>query len=417
MTEFDVIVVGAGAAGLTAAADIAAAGLTVRVLEARERPGGRAVTRTIDGLPLDLGCGWLHSAPENEWAALASARGFALDRVPAPWQRPAVTATFPAVDQDAFAAAAEAFWERVEAAAKAPEDRPAADLLGPGDRWSPLIDAVSTWANGVALADLSVHDFARYHDTGDNWRVTAGYGALVATQAAGLDIATRCPVHAIDRSGRLLRVETARGRLTARAAVVTVPPPVLVAGALRISPDLPEVLAAAENLPLGLADKLFLRVDRPEELPPETRLVGTPDRRDTGNYHLRPFGRPLIEGFFGGPLAHALETEGEAAFLAFARDELAAAFGTEIRKRVHLVAATAWGRDPWALGSYSAARVGGAEARAVLATPVDSRIVFAGEACSVADFSTAHGALRSGRDAAARIVAALAPQTPAGRAD
>ncbi|MDC7788037.1 FAD-dependent oxidoreductase [Rhodoplanes sp. TEM] len=414
MTDIDVVVIGAGAAGLTAATDLAAAGLTVRILEARDRVGGRAHTRVAatpaGALPLDLGCGWLHSAPENEWTALAVARGLALDRGAAPWQRPAHEATFPAADQAAFAAVMDAFWGRVEAAGAAGgPDRPAADLLEPDGPWAPLIDAVSTWANGVPLAALSVRDYGRFRDTGDDWRVPTGYGALVAAQANGLDIVTGCPVHAIDRSGVGLRIETARGAVTARAAVVTVPPPVLVAGTLRIRPQLADTLAAAASLPLGLADKLFLHVDRPEDLPAETRLIGTPHRRDTGNYHLRPFGRPLIEGYFGGPLARALETDGPPAFLAFARDELAAAFGSAIRDRVHLVAATGWGGDPWALGSYSAAAVGGAEARAALAAPADPRLVFAGEACSRHDFSTAHGALRSGTAAAAAVIAALAP--------
>lgn len=416
MSEIDVVVVGAGAAGLTAASELAAHGLAVRVLEARDRVGGRAFTRVIDGLPLDLGCGWLHSASENEWAALALARGFALDRSPAPWQRPAMTATFPPRAQEAFARTIDGFYDRVAAAASGP-DRPAADLLPPDDRWAPLIDAVSTWANGVELAHLSAHDLDRYHDTGENWRVAAGYGTLVAAQAAGLDIVTDCPVRLIDYSGASVRVATVSGELSARAVVVAVPPTVLAAGTLRLRPEPAEALAAAAALPLGLADKLFLRLDAAADLPAEAQLIGDPDRRATGNYHLRPFGRPLIEGYFGGALARDLEAGGDAAFLSFAREELAAAFGSRIRDRLHLTAATAWDRDPWALGSYSHARVGAASAREVLARPLDGRVFFAGEACSVRDFSTAHGALRSGRMAAAAVEAALAPQAANRRAD
>jgi monoamine oxidase len=416
MSEIDVVVVGAGAAGLTAAGELAATGLTVRVVEARDRVGGRAFTREVDGLPVDLGCGWLHSASENEWVALALARGFAVNRSPAPWQRPAATATFPSHAQEAFAGAIDAFYDRIAAAASGP-DRPAADLLSPGDRFAPLIDAVSTWANGVELAHLSVHDLDRYRDTGENWRVAAGYGTLVAAQAAGLDIVVSCPVQSIDYHRADVRVATAQGELSARAVVVAVPPTVLAAGRLRLSPEPAETLAAAAALPLGLADKLFLRLDAPEDLPAETRLIGAPDRCATGNYHLRPFGRPLIEGYFGGALARDLEAGGDQAFLSFAREELAAAFGSTIRDRVHLVAATAWGRDPWALGAYSHARVGAASARETLARSLDDRVFFAGEACSARDFSTAHGALRSGRAAAAAVATALAPRTVGQRTD
>ncbi len=136
----------------------------------------------------------------------------------------------------------------------------------------------------------------------------------------------------------------------------------------------------------------------------EARLIGSTDRAATGSYHLRPFGRPLVEGYFGGRLAHELEQEGEAAFLQFARDEFASVFGSDVRKRLHLVAVSAWGADPFARGSYSYAQVGKADARAALAQPVDGRLFFAGEACSARDFSTAHGAYATGVAAAEAVI-------------
>jgi len=81
--------------------------------------------------------------------------------------------------------------------------------------------------------------------------------------------------------------------------------------------------------------------------------------------------------------------------------------GNDIRKRLHSLAASAWSRDPFARGSYSYAEVGHADARAVLAASVDGRLFFAGEACSRHHFSTAHGAYRTGLDAADGVVWAL----------
>jgi monoamine oxidase len=408
MRELDVIVIGAGAAGLAAARRLATARLSIRVLEARNRLGGRAWTlRDPTGLPIELGCGWLHSAEENEWCIVASTLGFALDRTRPPWRTQLNDIGFPAPDQDDYRAASARFYDRLDAAGEAEIDQPGNRFLEPGCRWNALINATSTYINGVELDELSARDFWRYRDTGVNWRVVEGYGTLVAACGAGLEITLDCPAEVIDHGGRLIRIETPRSELLARAVIVTVPTDVLAAGTPRFVPELPAKIAAAAALPLGLADKLYLRLDGAEAFPRDSHLYGAVDRVRTGSYHLRPLGRPLVEGYFGGALARDLEQEGEAAFASFAIDQLASLLGGDIRNRLHPVAASAWARDPHARGSYSHAKPGEADARQVLAASVDQRLFFAGEACSSEDFSTAHGAYRSGVSAAEQVIAAL----------
>jgi len=136
-------------------------------------------------------------------------------------------------------------------------------------------------------------------------------------------------------------------------------------------------------------------------------VYGASDRMATGAYHLRPLGRPIIEAFFGGAHARALEAEGPGAAAAFAIDELAGIYGTGVRRQVSVLAHTAWAADRWARGSYSHALPGRAGERAVLAAPVDGRLFFAGEACSPHAFSTAHGAWETGERAAREVLAAL----------
>ena len=121
----------------------------------------------------------------------------------------------------------------------------------------------------------------------------------------------------------------------------------------------------------------------------------------------RPFGRPLIEAYFGGALAAALEAEGEAAFFDFAVGELTGLFGADFSRRVAPVGLHCWGVDPLARGSYSYALPGKADCRSALAAPVDERVFFAGEACSSTDYSTAHGAYLTGVAAADQAIAAL----------
>jgi monoamine oxidase len=128
----------------------------------------------------------------------------------------------------------------------------------------------------------------------------------------------------------------------------------------------------------------------------------------TGSYHLRAFGRPVIEGYFGGAFARALEAEGEGAFARVAIEEIAARLGNDMKKRLHPIVESGWARDPWSLGAYSYGQPGAAALRAALAAPVDDRLFFAGEHCSAADFSTAHGAYRTGVAAAREALAALA---------
>ena len=105
-------------------------------------------------------------------------------------------------------------------------------------------------------------------------------------------------------------------------------------------------------------------------------------------------------------LAAGLEREGFAAMATFAIDELAALRGNDIREQLTPLAASSWRADPFARGSYSYAKPGHADDRAVLAEPVDDRLFFAGEACSKHDFSTAHGALHTGVAAAKAVIAA-----------
>ena len=411
MDEFDVIVIGAGAAGVGAARRLSAAGRTVRVLEARRRLGGRAWTwQDPSGFALDLGCGWLHSADENELSVLAADTGYTIDKTPPPWAGQLSAIDLSPDELEERGKAIGEFFARLDEAGGRETDQAADRLLEPGCRWNPLINAISTYINGVELDRLSVQDFGGYHDTGVNWRVAEGYGSLIASLGAGLDVVFDCAATLVDFTGALVRIETPQGDVCARAAIVTVPTNVLCGGSLRFRPDLPDKIAAASVLPLGLADKLFLRLDGAEEFPKDSRLVGAADMSGTGSYHVRPFGRPLIEAYFGGRLARDLEVQGEAAFAAFATDQLAELIGSSIRTRLHPIAVSAWARDPHARGSYSHALPGYADARSLLAAPVAERLFFAGEACSPHDFSTAHGAWRSGIAAAEAAIAAMAKQ-------
>ena len=171
------------------------------------------------------------------------------------------------------------------------------------------------------------------------------------------------------------------------------------------APALPDKTQAARGLPLGLADKLFIALADAEEFEPNSRVFGHTDRVATASYQLRPFGRPMIEAYFGGSNAAALEAGGERAFFDFAVAELTGLFGSGFARRLQPIAMHRWGADPFGRGSYSYALPGMTDCRAALAAPVGGRLFFAGEACSPGDFSTAHGAFNTGTAAAEAVIA------------
>ncbi len=412
-SDVEVVVVGGGAAGIAAARRLVHAGIRCLLVEARPRLGGRAWT-VIDpsGYAIDLGCGWLHSAEHNPWGPIALDEGATIDKSTPPWARPSLELGFPRAQQEEFQRAIGAFFARLERAAQGAKDRPASALLDPGCRWNGLIGAVFTFISGAELEKLSVEDFDRYQDLGVNWRVVEGYGAIIAGHAAGLPVALDCRVERIDHSGSRLRLETTQGAIAADQAIITIPSPLIAAETIAFTPALPEKIAAAAGLPLGFDDKLFIALDQAEEFDRDVRVFARTDRTATGAYQFRPLGRPLIEAYFGGALAAELETGGEAAFFDFAVAELTGVFGSAFARRIRPIQIHLWGADPFARGAYSYALPGAADCRQTLAAPVDDRLFFAGEACSIHDFSTAHGGYHTGIRAAEEVIAARRGRPP-----
>jgi monoamine oxidase len=409
--EADVLVVGAGVAGIAAARALRARGLSCLVLEAKDRIGGRAYT---DATSFDHGASWLHQANDNPLTALAETLGFeSVDhdklrqRLLFTEGRFATTA-----ERRAFAAAEDRFWRVIEAAAAdgAP-DRPASDAAPEGERFDPL---VAHWEGAqicaAELARMSLHDFAATALDGPNLLLRRGLGTLVTTLAEGLPITLNAPVTRIDWRGEDVEASGAFGRIRARAAIITVSTGVLAQGSIAFTPDLPaEKHAAIKALPLGLLSKLAFPIP-PSTLPEFGAFASL--RRDIAepgdrpiSWIARPFGAPVMLAFIGGSLAWELSRTGKPATEAHARAEFARVFGAEAAAALGPPIITDWGGDPHFLGSYSHAVPGGQAARRVLAEPLaDGRLIFAGEACHPRFAATVAGAWLSGEGAAQLVL-------------
>jgi monoamine oxidase len=403
--DYDVAIIGAGAAGIGAARRLTGAGKSTVVLEASSRVGGRAWTEEIAGHPIDLGCGYLHSGDKNPWTAIAEASGFEVDRRAPAWQGETLGLT--AAESDAAEAAFGA-WETRMRNIAARTDR-AADALEPNGAWNAYLQALSGYISGAALEHISIADYLAYEDaaTEINWRVPAGYGTLIAASlpaVASLHLSTAVDAISLDESA--VKLTTRSGILRARAVLVTVSTAVLAGNGIRLPPQLDPWRHAASLLPLGQDEKYVLEITGGDAFAPETHAMGNPRDACTGSYYIRPFGRPLIECFVGGDGARLRIEAGPAAAFAMAIDELAALFGDNVRRHVRPLVCSAWSRSGRIGGAYSHALPGHASARAQLARPFDERVFFAGEATRQGDFSTAHGAYASGMRAAEEMIAA-----------
>jgi monoamine oxidase len=262
--------------------------------------------------------------------------------------------------------------------------------------------------NGCELDQVSILDMDAYEDTNINWRVRRGYGALMTAYGHSLPVVLNCNVTLVDHSGQRLRLTTSLGTLQADRVIVTVPTNLIADEAIRFSPAIPAKVDAAAGLPLGVDDKVTLLLADAEALPKDGNLRGLTMRTEMGTYHIRPFGQPCIEGFFGGRYAKALEDAGAGAFAQASIDEIVSFLGNDFRRKLTPLAESRWAHDPFARGAYSHALPGHAGDRAILAAPVDERLFFAGEATSPNFFSTAHGARDSGERAAREVLAASA---------
>ena len=407
-TEVDVAIIGAGAAGVGAARRLAGSGRSVVLLEASARVGGRAFTQRLAGMDLDLGCEWLHSADRNSWVAVAEQSGTPVHRGPTAWGVQFRGLGFSNSEQSE-ARNAFADWIKTMRERKADHDR-ASDTIDPASPWRAFFEARVGYISGVAPEDISVADYLAYEDaaTGLNWRLPHGYGTLVAASfPRGIDLRLGAPLTALHLQGSGVDIETPQGNLRARCAILTMSNHALLSNAIELPRELAPWKDAASHLPLGRNEKLFFEILGDNPFAPETHVVGNPHDPRSGAYYIRPFGQPVIEGFFGGAGARMIAEAGPAAGFTFAFEELVALFGSDARRSLRPLVASNWSQQSFIGGAYSCALPEHAGARAELAHPFDDRIFFAGEATHPFDFTTAHGAHDSGRRAAEEAIAAL----------
>jgi monoamine oxidase len=417
--EADIVVIGAGAAGISAARRIQAANRKVIVLEATGQIGGRCITDTTTfDAPFDRGARWIHNPDTNPMIRLARSAG--LDVVPAPLGQKIRIGR-----RNARAGEVEELLATLVRANRAIDDASrgrvdvscAAALPKDLGDWTGTIEfLLGANATGKDLKELSAIDKVRAQDRSAALACRQGLGTLIAKLGDGLPVSLSTPATRISWSGRDVTVETAAGKVAARAAIITASSNVLTSGMIKFAPDLPKrTLDAASKLSLGSYDHIVLA------------LPGNPlglSRDDVVIEQSKDFRTALLVANMGasslcsidiaGAFGRDLSGQGEAAMVAFAVEWLSKLFGSDVAKAVRKSSATRWNAAPFALGAMSAASPGGQPSRKILMEPAGS-LFLAGEAAHETLWGTVDGAWESGEraaEAALRKIGAIKDPEP-----
>ncbi len=409
MEDVDVVIVGAGSAGLAAAKQLRAAGRSVKVLEALDRIGGRAWTTSEHfGVPFDIGCAWLHAADRNPYFPEAEAAGWTLfhhdmgvDHLYFGSRRAEAS------DIEAMKASDAELQTLIEAHAGV-EDRMSFLLKD-----SPALRAAMTFSGPMDFGkdddEISIQDFKAAAELDPNYFTKEGFGALVARFGADVEVELSTPVRNIRWGGPGVTVGTDRGSIRARAAIVTSSPAVLAFEEVEFLPHLPEGhMEALFDLPMGMLTKIPVEISGGRfGLKPFDDLLIEGHARHDIFFLCFPFDIDLMVGFVGGDFAWEMEAAGERAGVDYVTHQLCNIFGNDVRKFVGRSTMTNWSGERFVRGAYAAARPGKSAARRMLMEPVGGRIWFAGEHLAGPLIQTCGGARLSGEAVARQVDAAL----------
>ena len=439
-----VIVVGAGAAGLAAARELCAAGLRVVVLEARGRVGGRihTVSDAASPVAVELGAEFIHGKARELWELVERAGLAACDVSERHWY-----------ERGGVLVKSGEFWQKLEKVfgrmKQETRDRPFAEFLKECCDDETAREAATLYVEGFHAAraeragtrGLTLAEEASDSVEGDSsFRVLGGYSRVVEW----LNVEVGAGGGRVQLGAAAREVRWSRGRVEVSArhapggeetiykgerAIITLPLGVLRAtpgeeGAVRFSPELREKLDAARRLEVGHAVRLTLRFRTRfwESLRLHARGGGDESLSELGFLHTfdaavptwwtqLPLRVPLLVGWAGGPRAEAFAGKGAEFLTERAVESLSGALGVaraRVEAELEAVYTHDWQADPFARGSYAYLPVGGLEAQGELARAVEGTLFFAGEATnSDGHIGTVHGAIATGRRAAAQVVESL----------
>jgi len=412
--EADIVVIGAGAAGIAAARRIMAANRRVIVVEAAGQVGGRCRTDTVTfDVPFDRGARWMHNPDTNPMIKLARNTGLDISPVPLGQKIRIGRRNARAGETEEFLAALVRANRAFDEASRGKSDVACASVL-PKDlgSWAGTVEFVlGANATGKDLKDISVIDKARAQERNAAIACRQGLGTLIAKLGEQVPLTLSTPASRISWSGRDVTVDTPAGKIAARAAIITVSSNVLTAGNIKFTPDIPKrQLDAAAKLSLGSYDRIALQLPgNPLGLARDDLIIEQSASTRTALLLANIGGSSLCSIDVAGSFGRELAAQGEPAMVAFAVEWLGKLFGSEAASAVKKSSATRWDAAPFALGAMSSAAPGAQPSRKILTEPIGCMFL-AGEATHETLWGTVDGAWDSGEraaEAALRRIGAL----------
>jgi monoamine oxidase len=413
----DVIVVGAGSAGISAARELIARGLQVQVIEADGRIGGRVFSETTTfGVPYDVGAHWLHYREANPFVDYGLENGF--DLYAAPSDEIYYVGDRPATDEElsVFGDAMDTANVAMLTAGRQGQDVAASEVVPDLGEWG-LTTSLFTGAYEMAKDpdQFSCADWYTAED-GTDWYCREGFGALFAHSARDAKVTLNTKAQKIRWGGQGVEVETNNGILSARAVVITVSTGVLASGDIKFDPPLPDKKQEAVNaLKMGHYHHVALQLNDNFFGIGEDGYFGYKITEDSNGAPkgfaalVDACGHGITYCDIGGAFAKEMSALGGAAMYDFVIGDLKKIFGSKVEKVILKSNTFDWTKHPLTQGAYASAEPGGAWSRAELRRPESERLWFAGEATSVDDWATVAGAHKSGVAVAAQIAKSISP--------
>lgn len=407
----DVIIVGAGAAGIAAARKLKQAGFSPLVLEARPRLGGRAVTQDFAGTPIDLGAHWLHAARQNPLVALARGLGLEVSRAVYRFRalkdgtKLGLIASY-GLDH-AWERAEERIFAAAELAARRGQDMSLAEAVGNAGPWTrAALFMHGAYDCGAEPETISTLDFATVEDDRD-MLVSGGLGALIARLGEGLEVTTGVDLRRIEPGKGHAILTGADGHVwQARAVILTVPLMVLAGGHVTLPPEADSLREASSRFHAAAYEHAILQAADASWSNRHDEIVLSMAGSEHATLFAHMEGSDLHYLDLVAAEGRAFARMDDAGRLEAVRATLARHFGEAASRATRILAVTQWAQDPFARGAWALARIGHSGARAALRQPM-GRLFYAGEASSATQWGTVGGAWMEGERAAAQVMGNL----------